>query len=170
MGGWGRPNYQLLITHYLLLITHQILMTTQLELSEIQDYQQLLPNNTQIQQALTIIEDNDGDLEAAFDRLWQEKFGQVNYGAKKSLLKLTLEEIRAEICGDEGLRGKIKEHTKDPKSASLLNSIIGSLVTVAALNGIPIDGAIATVVALYILKIGVNVYCKYTEPESESNN
>ncbi|MDJ0695156.1 hypothetical protein [Mastigocoleus sp. MO_188.B34] len=22
VGGWGRPNYQLLITHYLLLVTH----------------------------------------------------------------------------------------------------------------------------------------------------
>lgn len=145
-------------------------MTTQLESSEIQGYQQLLPDDTHVQKALATLEENDGDLEAAFDRLWQEKFGQVNYGAKKSLLKLTLEEIRSEICGDEGLRGKIKEHTKDPSSASLLNSIIGSLVTVAALNGIPIDGAIATVVVLYILKIGLNVYCKYTDPESDSNN
>lgn len=145
-------------------------MTTQLESSEIQGYQQLLPDDTQVQKALATLEENDGDLEAAFDRLWQEKFGQVNYGAKKSLLKLTLEEIRSEVCGDEGLRGKIKEHTKDPSSASLLNSIIGSLVTVAALNGIPIDGAIATIVVLYILKIGLNVYCKYTDPESESNN
>lgn len=145
-------------------------MTTQLESSEIQDYQKLFQDDAQVQKALATLEENDGDLEAAFDRLWQEKFGQVNYGAKKSLLKLTLDEIRAEVCGDEGLRGKIKEHTKDPSSASLLNSIIGSLVTVAALNGIPIDGAIATVVVLYILKIGLNVYCKYTESESESNN
>ena len=145
-------------------------MTTQLDSSEIQDYQKLFSDDTQVQKALATLEENDGDLEAAFDRLWQEKFGQVNYSAKKSLLKLTLEEIRSEICGDEGLRGKIKEHSKDPSSASLLNSIIGSLVTVAALNGIPIDGAIATVVVLYILKIGLNVYCKYTDPESESNN
>jgi hypothetical protein len=62
-------------------------------------------------------------------------------------LQLVLDEIRAEICGDEGLRGK-KEYTNNPGSASLLNSIIGSLVTVAALNGIPIDGAIATIVVL----------------------
>ena len=141
-------------------------MMTQLDFSEIQDYQKILPDNAQVQKALTTLEENDGDLEAAFERLWQEKFDQANYGAKKSLLKLTLDEIRSEICGDEGLRGKIKEHTKNPGSASLLNSIIGSLVTVAALNGIPIDGAIATVVVLYILKIGLNVYCKYTDHES----
>jgi divalent metal cation (Fe/Co/Zn/Cd) transporter len=46
---------------------------------------------------------------------------------------------------------------------SLLNGIIGSLVAMAAVNGIPIDAAIATIAALYILKIGVNVFCKYTE-------
>ncbi len=58
-------------------------------------------------------------------------------------MQITLEEIRAEICGDEGLRGNLKEYTNNPGSASLVNSIIGSLVTVAALHGIPIDGAIA---------------------------
>ncbi|MEH2167916.1 MAG: hypothetical protein V7K41_14820 [Nostoc sp.] len=49
----------------------------------------------------------------------------------------------------------------------MFNSVIGSLVIVAAAHGIPIDGAIATIVVLYIFKIGINVLCKYTEPESE---
>ena len=39
------------------------------------------------------------------------------------------------------LRGKIKEYTNNPGSGSLLNSIIGSLVAIAAVHGIPIDGA-----------------------------
>lgn len=74
--------------------------------------------------------------------LWQEKVGTTDYSkGKKSFLQLTLYEIRAEICGDDGLQGKIKEYTKNPGSASLLNSIIGSLVAVAAVNGIPMDGA-----------------------------
>ncbi|MGJ5673521.1 MAG: hypothetical protein ACR9NN_07930 [Nostochopsis sp.] len=42
-------------------------------------------------------------------------------------------------------------------------------MTVAALNGIPLDGAIATIVALYILKIGLNVLCKYTELGGEGD-
>jgi divalent metal cation (Fe/Co/Zn/Cd) transporter len=50
----------------------------------------------------------------------------------------------------------------------LFNSVIGSLVAVAAVNGIPIDGAIATIVVLYIVKIGINVFCKYTEPDTNS--
>ena len=141
-------------------------MNTQLTASEIQEIQQILKDEP-AQKALSTLEQNNGNLEASFDILWQEQFGIQEYGKGKSLLQLVLDEIRAEICGDEGLRGKLKEYTNNPGSASLLNSIIGSLVTVAALNGIPIDGAIATIVALYILKIGLNVFCKYTASEGE---
>ncbi|MBD2529218.1 hypothetical protein H6G97_06390 [Nostoc flagelliforme FACHB-838] len=36
------------------------------------------------------------DLEASFDALWQKKVGKTDYGkGKKSLLQLTLNEIRA---------------------------------------------------------------------------
>ncbi|MEI2582102.1 hypothetical protein [Scytonema sp. PRP1] len=141
-------------------------MNAQLTPSEIQQIQRTLKDEP-AQKALFTLEQNNGNLEASFDILWQEQFGIQEYGKGKSLLQLVLDEIRAEICGDEGLRGKLKEYTNNPGSASLLNSIIGSLVTVAALNGIPIDGAIATIVALYILKIGLNVFCKYTASEGE---
>lgn len=144
-------------------------MNPQLTPVEIQEFQQLLANDTPAQQALTTLQQHNGNLEASFDALWQEKVGKTDYSrGKKSLLQLTLNEIRAEICGDDGLRGKIKEYTNNPGSSSLLNSIIGSLVAVAAVHGIPIDGAIATIVVLYILKIGINVLCKYTEPDSEA--
>ncbi|MEH2083990.1 MAG: hypothetical protein V7K89_29680 [Nostoc sp.] len=142
-------------------------MNPQLTSIEIQELQQLLPNDTPAQKALTTLQHHNGNLEASFDALWQEKVGTTDYSrGKKSLLQLTLDEIRAEICGDDGLRGKLKQYTNNPGSASLLNSIIGSLVAVAAVHGIPIDAAIATIVVLYILKIGINVLCKYTEPEN----
>ena len=34
-----------------------------------------------------------------------------------------------------------------------------------ALTAIPLDPSIATIVILYILKIGLNVYCKYTDAD-----
>ncbi|MFK0730832.1 MAG: hypothetical protein ACFKPT_24285 [Gloeotrichia echinulata GP01] len=144
-------------------------MTTQLTSAEIQELQQILQNDTPAQQALTILQRNNGDLEASFDALWQEKFGKRDYSKGKSLFKLTLDEIRAEICGDDGLRGKITEYTKNPGSSSLLNSIIGSLVAVAAVHGLPLDATISTIVVLYILKIGINVFCKYTAPETDAD-
>lgn len=81
-------------------------------------------------------------------------------------MQLTLGEIRAEICGDEGFRGKLNEYTKNPGNASLLNSVISSLVLIAAAHGLPLDQTIATIVVLYILKIGLNVLCKYTENDT----
>ena len=117
-------------------------MNAQLTPVEIQELQQLLQNDIPAQHALTTLQQHNGNLEASFDTLWQEKVGKTDYSkGKKSLLQLTLNEIRAEICGDDGLQGKIKEYTKNPGSASLLNSIIGSLVAAAAVNGIPIDAA-----------------------------
>ncbi|MEH2425224.1 MAG: hypothetical protein V7K48_31280 [Nostoc sp.] len=143
-------------------------MNPQLTPVEIQELQQLLQHDTPAQQALTTLQQHNGYLEASFDALWQEKVGKTDYSqGKKSFLQLTLNEIRTEICGDDGLRGQIKEYTKNPGSASLLNTIIGSLVIVAAAHGIPIDSAITTIIVLYILKIGINVFCKYTEPASE---
>jgi len=117
-------------------------MNLQLTPGEIQEFQQLLANDTPAQQALTTLQQHNGNLETTFDALWQEKVGKTDYSQdKKSLLQLTLDEIRAEICGDDGLRGKIKEYTNNPGSASLFNTIIGSVVAVAAVHGIPIDGA-----------------------------
>lgn len=143
-------------------------MNPQLTPAEIQEIQQLLEGDTSTQSVLATLQQYNGDLEASFDALWQEKFGKTDYGKGKSLLQLIIDEIRTEICGDDGLRGKITEYTKNPGSASLFNSVIGSLVIVAAAHGIPIDGAIATIVVLYILKIGINVLCKYTEPETQN--
>ncbi|HEY9804669.1 MAG TPA: hypothetical protein V6D25_30330 [Leptolyngbyaceae cyanobacterium] len=89
-------------------------MNTHLTITEIQEIQELLQDDTQTQNALIILEKHHGDLEASFDDLWQEKFGKTDYGKGKSLLQITLNEIRAEICGDDGLQGKIKEYTKKP--------------------------------------------------------
>ncbi|MBW4464710.1 MAG: hypothetical protein KME07_04625 [Pegethrix bostrychoides GSE-TBD4-15B] len=76
---------------------------------------------------------------------------------------------RREICEDDGFRGKVKEYTKNPGSAPLLTGAIVSLVTLATAHGVAIDPAIATVIVLYILKIGLNVFCEYTKPPKSQN-
>jgi hypothetical protein len=142
-------------------------METQLTTAEIEATQQLLQNNEAAQKALFTLQQNHGNLEASFDVLWVEKFGRQDFGKGKSLLQLTISEIRLEICGDAGLRGKLKEYTANPGSASLLNGVIGSLVVVGAAHGLPLDHTIATIVVLYILKVGLNVFCKYTESDGD---
>lgn len=76
-----------------------------------------------------------------------------------------LGEIRKELCGNDGFRGKVKEYTNNPGSAPLLTGLIVSLVGIAGVHGLPIDPAIATIMVLYVVKIGLNIFCEYTESE-----
>jgi hypothetical protein len=73
-------------------------------------------------------------------------------------------EHRKELCSDDGFRGKVKEYTDNPGSAPLLTGLIVSLVGIAGANGLPLDPAIATIIVLYVVKIGLNTFCEYTEP------
>ncbi len=141
-------------------------MDNQLTPTEIQEVQQILKDYSPAQEAFTILEKNQGRLDASFDELWEEKTGIPTYG-KKSLWKVTLGELRKELCGDEGFRGKVKEYTKNPGSAPLLTGLIVSLVGIAGAHGLPLDPAIATIVVLYVVKIGLNTFCEYTEPETD---
>ena len=79
---------------------------------------------------------------------------------------MTLNVLRQELCDDDGFRGQLQEYKKNPASSPFLSGLIVSLVGLATTSGLPIDPAIATVIVLYILKIGLNIFCDYTEPET----
>jgi hypothetical protein len=71
--------------------------------------------------------------------------------------------LRQELCGDEGFKNQVKEYSKNPTSAPLLTGLIVAVVSSA---GLPTDPAIATVIVLYILKVGINIFCEYIKPDS----
>lgn len=73
--------------------------------------------------------------------------------------------MRDEICRDEGFRTRLSYYTKSSENAVLLTATITSLM---ALTAIFINLSIATIIALYILKIGLNVYCQYSESGDEN--
>ncbi len=141
-------------------------MEVQLSTDEIKAKQQLLQEYEPAQEAFAILEKNQGKLDVSFDELWEEKTGIPTYG-KKSLWKVMLGELRKELCGDDGFRGKVKEYTNNPGSAPLLTGLIVSLVGIAGAHGLPVDPAIATIIVLYVVKIGLNTFCEYTEPETD---
>jgi hypothetical protein len=138
-------------------------MEPQLTPSEIDQKRELLKDYSPAQNAIATLQKNDGRLDTTFDELWTERNPTPTYAKDKSLWKTTLDVLSQELCGDEGFRSQFKEYTKNPGSAPLLTGLIVSLTT---LSGLPIDPAIATVVVLYILKIGLNVFCEYTQPEA----
>lgn len=144
-------------------------METQLTQDEIKVKQQLLQEYEPAQEAFAILEKNQGRLDASVDELWNKNFSaeKTQYIQGKSLWKVMLGELRKELCGDDGFRGKVKEYTNNPGSAPLLTGLIVSLVGIAGANGLPIDPAIATIIVLYVVKIGLNTFCEYTEPETD---
>ncbi|CAN1208776.1 hypothetical protein TUMEXPCC7403_01045 [Tumidithrix helvetica PCC 7403] len=136
-------------------------MTLQLTPTEIETAQQLLHDYAPAQEVWAYLSAANGNLDECFDRLIEAKNPRETYGEpQKSLWQSTLKILRQELCGDEGFRGKVKEYSKNPGSTPLLTGLIVSLVGVA---GLPIDPAIATVIALYIIKVGLNIFCEYTE-------
>ncbi|MGD1698324.1 hypothetical protein [Dapis sp. BLCC M229] len=146
-------------------------METQLTSAEIKEKLQLLQDYNPAQEALAILQKNNGKLDTTFDELWHEKNSLSEKGPfisnGKSFWKVTLEVLRQELCGDEGFRAQFKEYSKNPGSAPLLTGLIVSMVTI---SGLPIDPAIATIIVLYILKIGLNIFCEYTATANDSNN
>jgi hypothetical protein len=137
-------------------------MTTQLTTTEIQNISQLLQDYAPAQKTLNLLNETNGDLEKSFEELWIEKHGQQDF-VKTKLWQSTVTVFRQELCGKEGFQNQVKEYNKNPTSAPLLTGLI---VSVVHLVGFPIDPAIATVVVLYILKVGINIFCEYINPEA----
>jgi hypothetical protein len=141
-------------------------MEMQLTSAEIQATQQLLQDYAPAQQALATLSQHNGRLDTSFDFLWADKIGQT-YDAtnQKSLWESTLKVLRDELCGDKGFGSQFQEYTKNPGSAPLLTGLIVSLTT---LSGLPLDPAISTIIVLYLLKVGLKIFCEYTQPVGES--
>lgn len=135
-------------------------MEAQLSSIEIQAKQQLLQDYSPAQEALAVLKENNGRLDTSFDQLWEEQHGRQDYAPGESLWEVTLRVLRQEICGDEGFRSKILDYNKNPGSASLLT---GAIVYLVGLTTLPINPAIATIIVLYIVKVGLNIFCEYTE-------
>ena len=126
---------------------------------------QMLQDYAPAQEAFAMLDKHKGRLDTSFDELWFENNNIESYN-RKSLWETTLKVLRAELCGNDGLRAQFKDYTKNPGSAPLLTGLIVAVVGLGASSGIPIDPSIATIVVLYLLKIGLNIFCEYTEPVS----
>lgn len=138
-------------------------MPEQLTPQERHQAQQLLAQYAPAQTALAHLEANQGNLDAAFTELWHEKNGLTTFGPHGTLWQAVKAELRNELCGDEGFRNKLQTYLKQPGDAAALTSIV---IYVVGLTTLPLDPALATIFVLYIVKFGLNVFCRYTEPEA----
>ncbi len=142
---------------------------TQLSSAELSQVQQTLQDYAPAQTALTTLANQNGNLDASLEALLQTQMGTATYGdpsQKQSLKQVTLEVLRDQLCGDDGFKQKVSEYTKNKDSAPLLTGLIVYLATQITLP-FPIDPGLATLAVLYIAKVGLEIFCRYTEPEKQ---
>jgi hypothetical protein len=137
-------------------------MTTQLSTAELQATQALLQGYAPAQPALDTLHQHQGDLEASLEELVVAAAVTAVYGDdRKTLRQVFLANLRRELCGDDSFREKVEEYNKDPTKAVLLTGLIVYVINAVTL---PINPAIAVVVVLWVLKLGIRTFCDYTEP------
>ncbi|MGB7251142.1 MAG: hypothetical protein WBC73_19570 [Phormidesmis sp.] len=141
-------------------------MSTQLSSEELQAAARQLQDYAPAQQALATLSEQDGDLESSLTVLVAAEAGTALYGAERDRLRAVfLRNLRREICGDDSFREKVESYSKSPDKAVLLTGLI---VYVVNLVSLPINPAIATIVVLWVLKLGLRTFCEYTEPSPEA--
>lgn len=137
-------------------------MAAQLSTAELQAAQDLLQDYAPAQPALMTLRQHQGDLETSLEDLVVSAAGPAVYGDdRKTLRQVFLANLRRELCGDDSFREKVEEYNKNPAKAALLTGLIVYVIDVVTL---PINPAIAVVVVLWVLKLGIRTFCDYTEP------
>jgi hypothetical protein len=132
--------------------------------TEITTAQELLANYAPAQETLAILAANNGDFSDCFDRLSKSPTFS-DPATKKSIWESTINVLRQELCSDEGWRGKVKEYNKTPASAPLLTGMIVHLISNSHLQ---LDPGIATCIALYASKVGLDIFCEHIKPNEGS--
>jgi hypothetical protein len=139
----------------------------ELNQSEIQNFQSVAKGNASLEEAAAALDENDGDLGAAFDQLWVERYGVQQMGNHKSFFQVALDVLREEICGDKGFRSQLETLKKDPKSATLLTGAIVYLANLAQTKGFQLDPTLSTIVILYLSRLSLDTFCQYLQQPKE---
>lgn len=136
----------------------------QLSQTELLQVQQTLRDYDPSQPAIATLVEQNGDLDASLEELLRSRMGTATFG-QPSLKEVTLEVLREQLCGDDGFRQKLKDYMQDKESTPLLTGLIIYLAGQVVLP-FPIDPALATLAVLYISKVSLEVFCRYTDPSS----
>ena len=136
-------------------------MNPELTMAEVHHYQKLMLDHQEASHALVRLEAHGGKCDSTVMELWQENHPLGLDGER--FWEVTLKVLREELCGHEGFRIKLREYTKSPENAVLLTGLITYLVGIVSL---PINPAIATIIVIYLLKVGLNIFCEYTDPQT----
>ena len=142
-------------------------MDAQLTNREINDYREILQDDDFAQKALATLEKTDGRFYASFDELLSEASGLTKSYELARLRQGMLKQLREAVGGNDSFGTKFQEYSQNLESKPVLRDLIASLVRLVADQEFPLDPAIAMLVVLYMLKIGLNIFCEYTETSTK---
>ena len=133
--------------------------------SEMEQMQARLQDYVPAHHAMETLEQHGGNVTTSLEAMLVETYGAPAELGRPSLWEVTRETLRQEICEDDGFLGQVKVYLEKPEQAGLLTALIVYLVEQVSLP-FTISPSLATLVVLYIVKVGVTIFCKYTEPQS----
>lgn len=114
------------------------------------------------QAALTQLQQHQGELALTLEAALMEQFGPPQQMGDRTLWQVTKQQVRQELCEQEGFLGKIKAYIDKPGDAGMLTAAIGYVV---AELSIAVSPLVATLIVLYVAKVGLGIFCEYTKPE-----
>lgn len=138
-------------------------MDAQLTSSEINHYREILQGDDSAQKALTTLEQYDGRFYDSFDELLSQVSGQTKSYDLARLRQAMLKQVREQLCENDHFATTFQEYSHDPGSTALFARLIVSLQGLAATQEFSRTPALAAMVVFYIVKIGLNIFCEYTE-------
>ena len=134
----------------------------ELTAAELGQFQTQLADYAPAQPAATLLAQHQGKVEPAIEAMLVETYGAPAEFGKPSLWEVTRDVLRQELCSDDGFRGRIQAYVEKPQQATLLTGAIVYLLEQVALPFV-ISPALAALIVLYIAKVGLEIFCKYTE-------
>lgn len=138
-------------------------MDAQLTSSEINHYREILQGDDSAQKALTTLEQYDGRFYDSFDELLSQVSGQTKSYELARLRQAMLKQVREQLCENDDFGTTLEEYSHNPGNTTLFAGLIASLEELAAAQEFPFTPALAAMVVFYLVKIGLNIFCEYTE-------
>lgn len=142
-------------------------MDAQLTSHEINRYQQILQGDDSAQKALTTLEQYGGRFYDSLDELLSQVSGQTKSYDLARLRQAMLKQVREQLCENEHFGTTFQEYSHDLASTALFAQLIVSLEELAAAQEFPFAPAIAAMIVFYLVKIGLNIFCEYTETSAK---
>jgi hypothetical protein len=130
----------------------------QLTAAELQQVQSLLKDFAPAQAAIATLLHFEGDLETSLaDLIAVEMSVALESLDRAKLRTIVLAHFQKEICQNWSLREQIQNYQQQLDQADVLISLLQELVATVSPD---IDFAIATVLVLWIVQVGIDAFCE----------